>query len=70
MHVAVPISIVTQPKDYSGPAGSTATFKVKAQGTGLKYQWQTYKDGKWVNSTLPGSNTATLSVDVKKARDG
>lgn len=64
------LAIITQPKSFTGPVGSTATFKVKAQGKGLKYQWQTYKNGKWTNSSLTGSKTATLSVPVTKARDG
>ena len=72
LHVTVPaaLSITSQPKSYSGRVGSMATFTVVAQGTGLKYQWQTYKDGAWVNSSLPGSNTDTLSVSVTRARHG
>ena len=72
LHVtsSAPLSITTQPKSYSGKVGSTATFKVTAQGTGLKYQWQTYKSGKWVNSSLSGSNTATLSVPIIQSRNG
>ena len=65
-----PISITTQPKDYTGAVGSTATFKVVAQGTGLKYQWQTYSNGAWKNSSLPGYNTTTLSVPVVASRNG
>ena len=64
------VSILTQPKDYTSSAGNTATFKVVAQGSGLKYQWQTYSNGKWVNSSLPGYNTATLSVPVISSRNG
>jgi len=70
LHVATPVAITTQPKDYTGAVGSTAEFKVKATGTGLKYQWQSYKNGKWVNSSLPGYDTATLSVGVTASRDG
>ena len=64
------LAITANPKNYSGPVGSTAKFKVVAQGTGLKYQWQTYKNGKWVNSSLPGYNTAVLSVPVIPSRNG
>ena len=67
---AAPLSITTQPKDYSGVSGSTATFKITAQGTGLKYQWQTYSNGTWKNSSLPGYNTAALSVPVILSRNG
>ena len=70
LHVATPVAITTQPKDYTGAVGSTAEFKIKATGTGLKYQWQSYKNGKWVKSSLPGYNTATLSVGVTTSRDG
>lgn len=72
LKVIVPatLSITTQPKNYSGRVGTTASFKVAAQGTDLKYQWQTYKNGKWVNSSLPGYNTSTLSVPVIASRNG
>ena len=70
LHVTTPVAITTQPKDYTGAVGSTAEFKVKATGTGLKYQWQTYKSGTWKNSSFTGSATATLSVDVTASRDG
>jgi|GEM_PF-2599745 len=33
------ITITTQPVDYVGPEGSTATFTVVAEGEGLTYQW-------------------------------
>jgi|GEM_PF-2227370 len=36
---AEPIVIVSQPVDYVGPEGSTATFTVVAEGEGLTYQW-------------------------------
>ena len=65
-----PVSITTQPKNYTGAVGSTAKFTVAAQGSGLKYQWQTYSSGTWKNSSLSGYNTATLSVPVTQARDG
>ena len=70
LNVIVPLSIIIQPKDYTGAIGNTATFKVTAQGTGLKYQWQTYSNGAWKNSSLPGYNTATLSVPITTARNG
>ena len=70
LYVTTPVVITTQPKDYSGSVGSTAEFKVIAQGTGLKYQWQAYSNGKWVNSSLTGATTATLSVGITASRDG
>ena len=66
----VKILISSQPKDYSGYPGGTATFSVTAQGSGLKYQWQTNSSGTWVNSSLPGSKTSKLSVPVTQARNG
>ena len=70
LHVTTPVVISTQPKDYTGPVGSTAEFKVTVQGTELKYQWQTYSSGTWKNSSLPGYNTTTLSVPIIVSRDG
>ncbi len=70
LHVAMPVSIISQSKDYSGTIGSKAKFTVVAEGTSLRYQWQTYKNGKWVNSSLTGATTATLTVQVTEARDG
>lgn len=70
LNVSPSVSIKTQPSNYTGAVGNTATFKVVATGTGLKYQWQTYSSGAWKNSSLPGSTTNTLSVDITKSRDG
>lgn len=71
LYAVVPtLSITSQPKDFSGTVGTTAVFRVTAQGFGLKYQWQTYKNGTWVNSSLPGYNTASLSVPVIASRNG
>ena len=41
----VELKITSQPSDYTGKAGETATFSVKAEGKNLKYQWQYSKDG-------------------------
>ena len=66
-----PLSIVTQPSDYSGIAGSTATFTVVAKGTDLKYQWQVYKSGAWTNCSInDGARTDTLSLEAKTSRNG
>ena len=61
-------SIQTQPKDFTGVVGDTATFTVKAAGTDLTYQWQ-YKDvgGKWKNSK---SMTDTATCKITADRDG
>ena len=44
-------TITGQPSDYTGVVGGTATMKVTANGSGLKYQWYVSKDsGKSWNS--------------------
>ena len=69
--IGAPLKIVTQPEDYSGAAGETATFTVAAEGTGLKYQWQTLKNGSWTNCSInDGAKTATLTLAIKDSRNG
>ncbi len=66
-----PLSINQQPANVSGAEGETATFTVVAEGTGLKYQWQVYKNGAWTNCSVnDGAKTATLSLEIKSSRDG
>ena len=68
VHITNPLlSITTQPKDYSGKIGSTATFTIVAQGTGLTYQWQYYSGGKWINF---GSNKPAASITVSNSHNG
>ncbi|MBR4948280.1 MAG: leucine-rich repeat domain-containing protein [Clostridiales bacterium] len=69
--VATPLIIETQPEDVSGAAGEMATFTVVAEGSGLKYQWQTLKNGAWTNCSVnDGAKTDTLSLEIKSSRDG
>ncbi|MCC8080973.1 MAG: hypothetical protein LIO80_02990 [Lachnospiraceae bacterium] len=65
-------TITLQPSDYTGLAGSTATFTVEATGTGMTYQWQYMSVGgtTWHDSGMSGATTATLSVPVTEVRDG
>ncbi|MCD8134292.1 MAG: hypothetical protein LUE19_10660, partial [Clostridiales bacterium] len=65
-------SITLQPSDYTGLVGSTATFTVEADGTGLTYQWQYLNAGgvTWRDSSMTGATTAALSVTMTEARDG
>lgn len=70
IYIIQPITITTHPSDYSGEVGSEATFTVAATGDGLTYQWQAYTNGSWKNSSLPGYNTATLTVAVTASRNG
>ena len=71
LYVLTPLTIKAQPEDFSCAPGETATFTVVAEGAGLKYQWQTYKNGSWTNcSTKDGARTATLSLEAKDSRNG
>ena len=66
------LKIVKQPEDVKAQAGNTVTFKVKAQGTGLTYQWHTSSSNgaKWGNTSLAGNKTATLSFTAPANYDG
>ena len=66
-----PLVILNEPENFSGAVGETATFTVAAQGSGLKYQWQTLKNGSWTNCSInDGAKTATLSLAIKESRNG
>ncbi|MBQ6116300.1 MAG: leucine-rich repeat domain-containing protein, partial [Oscillospiraceae bacterium] len=67
-----PFAITSQPADFTGPIGATASFTVEAAGEGLTYQWQykSLKDGKWYNANVDGSNTPTMHIGVTGNRDG
>ncbi|OLR62713.1 hypothetical protein BHF69_08505 [Anaerostipes sp. 992a] len=66
------LAITSQPEDYTGAVGETASFTVGAAGEGLTYQWQFSNDGgaNWRNSSQSGCKTATVSVPITKARNG
>nr|MBQ6241610.1 immunoglobulin domain-containing protein [Lachnospiraceae bacterium] len=63
--------IVTQPKSTTVNAGQTATFKVTASGTGLKYQWwyRTSSSGSWTKVTVNGTS-ATYKVTAQARHNG
>ena len=67
-----PVKLTGQTKSQSVEVGDTAEFSVTAIGTGLSYQWQASADGgkTWKNSGLTGNQTATLSLEATKGRDG
>ena len=69
---ATGVEITGQPADATVDEGSTVKFSVTAVGAGLKYQWQTSKDGgnTWTNSGMSGYNTATLTVNAIIDRNG
>ena len=64
------LSIITQPEDYSGIVGETASFTVDATGKNFTCQWQVNTTGEWKNSTMTGNDTCTLSVPIAAKRDG
>ena len=71
LYVRKALTILTQPENCSGAPGDTAIFTVVAEGSGLKYQWQTYKNGSWTNCSInDGAKTDTLSLAIKSSRDG
>jgi autotransporter passenger strand-loop-strand repeat protein len=73
-YVAKPV-ITTQPSNLTVTAGQSATFKVIASGTGLKYQWQRFVGGAWVNvsssntSSFTGATTASFTITSPAAGD-
>ena len=64
--------ITTQPKSITAASGETATFKVKATGGSLSYQWQyrTSSSGTWKNSSGSGATSASYPVGAASYRDG
>ncbi|MGN0421001.1 MAG: BspA family leucine-rich repeat surface protein [Acetatifactor sp.] len=69
---ATPLAITTQPVSAEVKDGSQAIFTVSATGDGLTYQWQLCYagDDTFRNCTFSGADTATLTVDATKARNG
>ena len=61
--------IVSQPTDYVGLVGDTATFTVVAEGEGLKYKWFFSNDG-GATWSYTGENGTTQSIDFKAYRLG
>ena len=65
-----PVRITTQPVDFVGELGDTASFTVEAEGYGLTYQWQVWNE-RWANSGSGGNKTARLhSITITEARLG
>ncbi len=64
------VNIVKQPEDLTCEPGEMATFSVEAEGEGLKYQWQVFKNGAWTNcSVKDGAKTPVLTLEAKESRD-
>ena len=63
-------AITGRPQNITAKVGETAKFTVTASGSNLTYQWQYNNGNGWRNSSLAGSDTATLRVPVVAYRDG
>ncbi|MBR2549706.1 MAG: hypothetical protein IKE92_06795 [Clostridiales bacterium] len=70
VNVVSSLTITKQPANYAGALGSTASFSVTAQGSGLSYQWQVYSNGTWSNSGATGAKTSKISFKVTKSHNG
>ena len=64
-------AITTQPSNKTVTAGSKATFKVVASGTGLSYQWYYQKPGEstW-NKVSTNGTSATYSLTTEARHNG
>ena len=62
-------AITGQPENVSITEGEDASFTVTATGEGLKYQWQVYSSGEWMNCAEGQMPTLTLN-NVALADDG
>ncbi len=69
--VAAPV-ITSQPANKTVSAGTTATFKITATGSGLTYQWQSKAASAtaWGNTGMTGNKTNTLTVNGNTALSG
>ena len=59
------VKITSQPKSQTVNAGEKATFKVKATGKNLKYQWYYRKNSSSSWKKVSGGTKATLKVSAK-----
>ena len=66
------LAITQNPADATGAIGATATFTVAANRSDVTYRWMYSNNGgkTWAVSSMAGSDTATLSVEVKAFRAG
>ena len=65
------LHLVSQPINCSVSVGSQASFTVKAEGTGLKYQWQVkFPNESWKNSGSTTATTATYSFTTEGKHNG
>lgn len=62
--------ITTQPENYYGTAGGTATFTVAASGDRVTYQWQRSTDDGETWSNISGGTSTTLSIPIQASVNG
>ena len=65
-----PLTIVTQPEDYTGVKYSTATFTVEAEGEGLRYQWYYKHRSSSVFIPKSGATSAACSAEIDGNSNG
>ena len=64
--------ILDQTGDVDAADGETVTFKVRAEGSNLSYQWKYQEPGRnqWVNATGKGAQSNTLKVKAGLSLNG
>ena len=67
------LTFTSQPVETFAATGTKVQFAVTTSVTGgFAYQWQYRRSATaaWINTSMTGYNTATLTVDATKARNG
>ena len=64
------LKITTQPKDIAYRIGEKVSFKITAEGEGLKYQWQYSPDGgkSWANASSTSSEYSFTTNEYMNGR--
>lgn len=66
--VPMKLAIISQPEDYEGVIGETATFSIGATGVGLTFRWQYSDNGStWYDSV---STASMISVTISSTNLG
>ena len=65
-----PVVISTQPENYYGTVGGTASFTVAASGDQVTYQWQCSTDDGETWSNISGGTSTTLNVPIQASVNG
>ena len=60
--------ITTQPTDFTGKIGDTATFTVEATGENLTYQWEQDTGSGWTAINTTAGRKSSFSIGVTSAR--